>query len=176
MTPRTRRRPADAEPVTDPAACREAALRLLERQRRPRADLARRLRDRGFAPGTIDEVLGRLAEVGLIDDAEFARAWLAGRWGRRMAGWRRLEQELHARGIAPDDIARARAMLEEREGAVDEEAAARKALAQAARRYAALDPRARRQRLYALLARRGFDGDMIRRVLGLAESEAEPEE
>ena len=61
--------------------------------------------DRGFEPATVAEVLERLTSVGLVDDVEYARAFLAGRWGRRAAGWRRLEQDLRGRGIAPDDIA-----------------------------------------------------------------------
>jgi regulatory protein len=172
-----RRRDPDAEPLTDPVACREAALRLLERTRRTRSDLARRLRDKGHAPATVDEVLERLAGVGLVDDIEYARAWLAGRLHRRMSGWRRLEGELRGKGVSADDIAAARAALEEREGvgegAGDDLSAARKALEQAARRYAKLDERTRRQRLYALLARRGFDGDVIRRALDLSEAGAD---
>ncbi len=151
--------------AADPEAAREAALRLLERTRRTRSDLARRLRDKGYAPATVAQVLERLAAVGLVDDVEFARAFLAGRWGRRAAGWRRLEQELRKRGVNLEDIAAARARLEEREGEVDEVAGARKAIAQAARRYARLEPRVRRQRLYALLVRRGFDGDVIEAAL-----------
>lgn len=147
------------------AAVREAALRLLERSRRTRLDLARRLREKGHEPAVVDETLDRLAAVGLVDDVEYARAFLAGRWGRRPAGWRRLEQQLRAKGVAADDIAAARARIEEREGRVDEVAAARRTIAGAARRYAALDPRTRRQRLYALLARRGFDGDTIAEAL-----------
>lgn len=146
-------------------AVREAALKLLERSRRTRSDLARRLADKGFARETVAEVLERLAAVGLVDDAEYARAFLSGRWGRRAAGWRRLEQDLRGRGVAPDDIARGRALLEERAGPVDEAAAARRVLDQSARRYARLDPRARRQRLFALLSRRGFDSDTIQQVL-----------
>jgi long-chain acyl-CoA synthetase len=42
-------------------------------------------------------------------------------------------------------------------------------IAQAERRLRGLEPRLRRQRLYALLARRGFDGDVIRRALDLPE-------
>ena len=165
------RRPVDAEHVTDPDACREAALKLLERTRRTRVDLARRLADKGFATATVAEVLDRLAAVGLIDDTEFARAFLAGRWGRKPSGWRRLQQELRAKGVAEADVLAARGLLEQREGGVDEIATARKLVAQAERRYARLEPRVRQQRLYALLARRGYDGDIIRRALSLRDDE-----
>ena len=158
------RRVALADPA-DAAAVREAALRLLERSRRTRFDLAKRLREQGYAAAVVDDVLDRLAAVGLVDDVEFACAFLAGRWGRRPAGWRRLETELRRRGVTAEEIAGARARIEEREGPADETETARRVLAQAERRYAALEPRVRRQRLWALLARRGFDGDVIARVL-----------
>jgi regulatory protein len=119
----------------------------------------------------IAEVLDRLAAVGLVDDIEYARAYLAERWGRRPAGLRRLEQDLKRRGIATADLAEARARIEAERGETDEVASALRAIAQAERRYAKLDPRVRRQRLYALLARRGFDSDTI--LAALRESEAE---
>lgn len=171
MRARTRRDP-DAEPITDPEAARESALKLLERTRRTRSDLARRLHDKGYAVATVEEVLERLERVGLVDDTEFARAWLAGRWGRRPTGWSRLRQELRGRGVGDEAIDAARALLEQREGgAADEVTTARRVIQQAQRRYASLEPRVRQQRLYGLLARRGFDGDTIRRALAVRDDE-----
>jgi regulatory protein len=156
---------ATARDPEDQGSAREAALALLERMRRTRLDLRRRLREKGFAVSAVDAVIERLAEVGLVDDVEYARAWLSGRWGRRMAGWRRLEADLRRKGIVPGDIASARAALEREQGGADELSGARRAIAQAERRLVGLDPRVRRQRLYALLARRGFDPDTIERAL-----------
>jgi regulatory protein len=153
------------ERSTDLSATREAALRLLDRSRRTRSDLAARLSEKGFADATILEVIERLAGVGLVDDVEYARAFLAGRWGRRAAGWRRLEQELRVRGVSPDDVASARVRLEAATGEVNEVAGARRVVEQSARRYASLEPRVRRQRLWALLSRRGFDRDTIEAAL-----------
>ncbi|HEY2954523.1 MAG TPA: regulatory protein RecX [Candidatus Eisenbacteria bacterium] len=165
MRQRRRAPPLGGERASDPAAAREAALRLLDRARRTRSDLARRLREKGYAATTIEQVIERLAAVGLMDDVEYARAYLEARLRRRSAGWRRLEQDLRTRGVSSEDVAAARARLEERESGVDELAGARRVIAQAARRYARLEPRLRRQRLYALLARRGFDGDVIEAAL-----------
>jgi len=162
-----------AEPIADPDAAREAALKLLERTRRTRADLARRLAERGYTPEAIEQALARLERVGLVDDTEYARAYLAERWGRRPAGWRQLEQQLRGKGIGDEAVRAARAQVEEREGATDELTVARRLVAKSARRYAALEPRVRQQRLYALLARRGFDADTIRRALALREDERE---
>jgi len=167
--------PAERPPAADLDSIREAALRMLERRRRSRSELARRLREKGHDPPAIETVLDRLAEVGLVDDVDYARAWLRERWGRKAAGRRRLEQELRGRGISSEAIAEARAALETEVGPMDEIAAARRVIEQAARRHARLDPRARRQRVYALLARRGFDGDVIRQALEIPE-EAAPEE
>ncbi len=156
---------ATAGRAADPEAAREAALRLLERTRRTRADLARRLREKGFDEAATAQALDRLQSVGLVDDVEYARAFLAGRWGRRAAGWRVLEQDLRRRGVAGGDIEQARARFEADQGPADELRLARRVAAQAARRHAALEPRVRRQRLYALLMRRGFDGEVIEQAL-----------
>jgi regulatory protein len=158
-------RERSTERASDPEAAREAALRLLERTRRTRADLARRLREKGFDATVSAEVLDRLAAVSLVDDAEYALAFLTERWGRRAAGRRRLEQELQRRGVARPDIEQAFERFSEAQGPADEVRLARRVAEQAARRYARLDPRVRRQRLYALLARRGFDGDVIEQAL-----------
>jgi regulatory protein len=170
---RSRRpRPAPAERSTDLDAAREAALKLLDRARRTRSDLARRLDERGFAAATIAEALDRLAGVGLVDDAEYARAFLRSRGARRPAGRRRLEQELRARGVAAADVT---AAFEREGGAADQAGGAARVVALAARRYRGLEPRLRRQRLYALLVRRGFDRDAIEAALAAVRGPDEPE-
>ena len=167
------RAPLSAARSTDPDAAREAALRLLERTRRTRSDLAQRLRDRGYAAGVIEQTLDRLAAVGLVDDLEYACAFLRGRASRRPAGRRRLEQELRARGVSADDVARAFERGGEEGDGPDEAEGARRVLALAERRYRSLDPRTRRQRLYALLMRRGFDRDAIETALKTPTAEEE---
>jgi regulatory protein len=169
----SRRNPiSEAEASDDLEVAREAALKLLERARRTRSDLTRRLHARGFANVAIEQALERLAGVGLVDDVEYALAFLRERRARRTSGRRRLEAELRRRGVTAEAIAAASARLEQEEGGLDETAAARRVLAQVERRYRALDPRTRRQRLYALLARRGFDGDAIEAALGELAREA----
>jgi regulatory protein len=167
---RTRNKPRNSgsnASTDDPEAAREAALKLLEGTRRTRSDLARRLRDKGYASPTVEAVLARLEAVGLVDDVEFARAFLAARWGRRAAGIRRIELELRAKGVSPEALAAARARFESEHGAADEVTAARRVLAQMSNRYAKLDPRVRRQRQWALLSRRGFGGDVIAQALNV---------
>ena len=176
LRPARARRPAPEQRSTDLDGAREAALRLLERVRRTRADLARRLLDKGYAAATVEQALDRLAGVGLVDDVEYACAFLRGRAQRRPAGRRRLEQELRARGVAAADIA---AALTREGGAAagrDPAEGARRVVALAARRYRALEPGTRRRRLYALLVRRGFERETIETVLGALEAAPDPGE
>jgi regulatory protein len=169
------RRAPPAEPLADPEACREAALKLLERMRRTRAELAKRLRAKGHEGAVVEGVLDRLAAVGLVDDIEYARAFLVERWGRRAAGWTRLRLELRKRGVRDDDIAAARERFEAESGGADEAATARRVAEQAAGRMRGLEPRVRQRRLYGLLARRGFAPDTIRQALQLAGDDTDPE-
>ena len=166
------RRGVAPERAADPEAVHEAALKLLERARRTRRQLEQKLRERGYAGEAIEPVVTRLAEVGLFDDLEYASTFIRERLAARSASWRRLEQELRARGIDPETLKRARAAVEEEVGVKESDAeAARRVLTQVARRYRNLDPRVRRQRLSALLARRGFEYATITQVV--AEGEAE---
>ena len=88
---------------------------------RTRAQLAEALRKRGIPGEAADEVLGRFEDVGLIDDAAFARAWVESRhYSRGLAG-RALSAELKQRGVAAEEI---RAAIEDRLGPDAEAAAA----------------------------------------------------
>ena len=54
-------------------------LRLLTVRARSRAELAGRLAKRGYPDEVTETVLTRLAEVGLIDDEDFAEQWVQSR-------------------------------------------------------------------------------------------------
>ncbi len=166
--PRGRRRgPRVVRDPSDPEAAREAALQLLERVRRTRFQLEAKLRERGFREDVIATLLDRLTAVGLVDDLGYAQAFLRERMTRRGAAWRRLELELRRRGVSTEIVVQAReSTWEELGGKESEAAAARRILTQVGGRYRKLDPRARKRRLAALLARRGFEWATIAEVLG----------
>jgi regulatory protein len=106
-------------------------------------------------------VLGRFAEVKLIDDALFAGAWVESRHhGRGLAG-RALAAELRHRGVPAEDIQAAVGKL-----GPEQEAATAQALV--ARRLA--DTRgqpvpARARRLVGMLARKGYSQALAYRVV-----------
>lgn len=151
--------------MTDPggadahAAAKAVVLRRLTAAPRSRAQLAGDLAGRGFEEDVIEAVLDRFVEVGLIDDAEYARMVVRSQGETRRLGRRGLAQELRRRGVPEAEAAEALAGLDP----AVEEARARDLVR---RRWdPAGDQRAQARRLAAMLGRRGFPGDMITRVV-----------
>src|ERR1700727_538526 len=112
----------DDAAVNPEARAREACLRLLTLAPRTRAQLADALRKRGIPDEAAGGVLGRLGDVGLIDDAAFARSWVESRHHSRGLAGRALSAELKQRGVAADEI---RAAIDEQLSPEAEAAAAR---------------------------------------------------
>ena len=141
---------------------RQVCLRLLTLAPRTRAQLADALRKRGIPDETADEVLSRFEDVGLIDDAAFARAWVESRhYGRGLAG-RALSAELKQRGVAADEI---RAAIEERLGPDAEASAARRLIDRKLDSTRGLPPEQRTRRLAGMLARKGYPAGLAFRVI-----------
>ncbi len=141
------------------------------------AEVRRRLGDAGYRHDLVDGAVTRLLELGILDDAAFAAAWVASRDRAHPRGTRALRTELVRKGIDHETI---RSVLEGREQQVvsldpdpeissdagtADEAAARRLLSRNARALERVeDPRIRRQRAYTLLARHGFDPDVAGRI------------
>ena len=142
---------------------REAALHLLAVRPRSAAELARRLRAKGYSEAETAPVLERLAELGMIDDAAFAGMLARDRVRLRPQGRRRLLGELRAKGVDEDTARAAFAGALESES-IDELELARRAAAKW-RPRAGEEPASARRRLYGYLARRGFDGEVVREVV-----------
>jgi regulatory protein len=154
---------AKLKDLADVEAANRAALRALARRPHARADLRRRLIQKQHPPAAVDRALARLAERGLLDDARFARGYAATR-ALRGRGPARLVRDLQAQGVerrAAEDAV-ARALAEER---IDPLEAARGVVARKARQLGSLPVAVRRRRLAAYLARRGFGGESVRRVI-----------
>ena len=87
-------------------------LRLLTARARTRAELAGQLTKRGYPDDVSARVLDRLAEVGLVDDADFAEQWVRSRRVNAAKGNRALAAELRTKGVAGDVIAAALAEID----------------------------------------------------------------
>lgn len=141
---------------------RTVALGLLQRRLRSRTELETALRRRGVPREEALAVIGELVRSGWIDDARFARAWIADRLALRPSGARRLRAELAARGVAPAVIAEALGaqLLPEQE-----EALALRQAGDRLRRLQGLTPQVARRRLVGWLQRRGYSAGTIARTL-----------
>lgn len=82
-------------------------LRLLTVRARTRTELADRMAQRGFPEEVAGAVLDRLAEVGLVDDEDFAAQWVRSRQTHAGKGKRALAAELRTKGVDDDIIAAA---------------------------------------------------------------------
>ena len=118
---------ADGEPGGDTPTGEEAysksravVLRKLTGSAKSRHQLAQALREREFTEDVIDQVLNRMEEVQLIDDAAFARTWVRTRHELKRLGSAALRRELVDRGVVTAHIEAALEQL----SADDEDAAA----------------------------------------------------
>jgi regulatory protein len=140
---------------------RQVCLRMLTAAPRTSAQLADAMRRKGVPEEAAGAVLGRLTEVGLIDDAAFARAWVESRHHARGLSRRALTAELERRGVPGEDVQAAMDALDP-----DEEIATARQLvvkAMTATRGRPLPVRIRR--LVGLLARKGYPAPLAYRVV-----------
>lgn len=143
--------------VDEPSVVLDAALRFLEPRQRSIGEVRRRLTRVGYREDLVTAAIERLIELGMLDDEAFARAWIESRDRVRPRGSRALMSELARKGVDRQTAGETLADREEEHPGADAHAA-EKLLSRNARSLARIaDPRARRQRAYALLARNGFD-------------------
>jgi regulatory protein len=148
--------------VDDPeAVARLICLRQLTAAPRTRSQLAETLRRRGIPDDAAEAVLGRFTEVGLIDDAMFAKAWVESRHYGRGLGRRALAAELNQRGVEREDIQQAVAKLSPE----TELSTARSLVERRLRATAGLPAQARLRRLVGMLARKGYPAGLSYRVV-----------
>ncbi|MEO5800715.1 MAG: regulatory protein RecX [Gemmatimonadales bacterium] len=150
----------------DAAAEEEGAvrsgMRSLERRAHGTTELSRKLERKGHPASAVAAAIRRLTALRLLDDLGFAREYVAAR-SRRGRGPDRLRHDLALLGIDREMIGLA---VHEHEDGVEDPLAQPLALARKrAAQLRGLAPEARRRRLAAYLARRGFRGSEVRGVL-----------
>ena len=140
---------------------RQICLRLLTVAPRTRAQLATALRRRGIPAGTAEAVLGRFTDVGLIDDAAFARAWVESRHHSRGLSRRSLSAELRRQGVETEEIREAVDTLDPEQ----EVATARRLVEQKMASTRGQPPEARVRRAAGTLARKGYPPGLVFRLI-----------
>ena len=135
-----------------------SALRLLSYRPRSEAELRGRLAQKTVAATVIEETIGRLRGAGLLNDEEFARSWVDSRDRTSPRSRRLISSELRAKGVDAGLAAQSVA------GADDQDAAYRAAVRRARSRQA-LPYVEFRRRLGGFLLRRGFEYEVVKRVV-----------
>ena len=160
---------ADPGPGEDHAGdpesvARAICLRALTGAPKTRAQLAELLERRGVPEEAAVAVLDRLGEVGLVDDAAFARAWVSSRQAGRGLARRALAAELRAKGVDHGLAAEAAAQVDDE----DERAAARRLVERRLPGMRRLDGATATRRLMGMLARRGYAAGLSASVVRAA--------
>jgi regulatory protein len=140
------------------------ALNLLAARPYSTRALHRKLVQKEYSAHEVKEAVDRLLENGLLNDARYAEQYARSKILSAGASKRRLQQDLYRKGIKGDVATEAIASVmdqEEVDPAAVIERVAKKKLVQ----LGDLDPLVLRRRLFAFLARRGYDLDEIKAVV-----------
>lgn len=150
----------ELEPDPESVA-RNIALRKLTAAPQTRAQLDEAMAKRSVPDDVRAEVLDRFTDVGLIDDAMFARMWVESRHSGRGLARKALGHELRKRGVDS-------AIADEAVAEIDPESEEKTARELVAKRLAStrgLDADKRTRRLAGMLARKGYPAGLAYRVV-----------
>jgi regulatory protein len=145
--------PHPEDDLGDPEqVARAICLRALTGAPKTRQQLADLLAKRGIPDDVAEVVLDRFGEVGLIDDAAFARAWVTSRQAGRGLARRALKAELRAKGVDGEVAEEAIALVDDQ----DEWDAARRLVQRRLSGLRRVDRVTAERRLVGMLARKGY--------------------
>jgi len=129
--------------------CLNAATRYLSYRPRSEFELRKRLLQRGFDGNTIEAVLTKLKEQGLVDDMAFAQFWKDNRESFNPRSQWLTKSELRQKGVAGD-------ITDQVVDAIDDEDSAYRAAQSKVRNLPLSDYQLFQRRLGEYLKRRGF--------------------
>jgi regulatory protein len=139
---------------------KQVALRFLSFRRRTEKEVKDKLKKKDFDEKTIKSTIEKLKEFDLINDSEFATAWVKERLAHKPRGKKLLRQELWKKGIKKDIIDQVTEEL-----CQDEDKSASELLDRIRKRYKSLEPKIARRRMLSLLLRRGFSYETAKNAL-----------
>lgn len=108
----------------------------------------------------VEDIINKLKEMGLINDGEFAKAWVESR--RRKYGINRIKQELFQKGIDRETIEE---VISHQSLVIREEQIAEKALEKKLRIWNQLKPQEFRKKATEYLMRKGFEYSVVKEVV-----------
>ena len=149
--------------MTPPSAY-NYALNLLSARPYSTHALHKKLIQKKYPAADADDAIRRLVDNGLLNDAKYAEQYARSKILSTGVSRRRLQQDLYRKGIKGDIATNAiAAVIEEEE--IDPAAVIERVAKKKLSQMGDLEPLVLRRRLFAFLARRGYDVDEIKRVV-----------
>jgi regulatory protein len=140
------------------------ALGLLAARPYASSALRRKLIQKEYPAADTDDVIRRLLDNGLLNDAKFAEQYARSKMLSTGASKRRVTQDLYRKGIKGDVATEAIANVVEQDE-IDPAAVILRVATKKRAQLGDLEPVVLRRRLFAFLARRGYDLDDIKAVV-----------
>lgn len=137
------------------------SLKFLERKPRTRHEMTQKLKQKEYMDSIIEDVLLRLERERLIDDEFYAKEWARQRISNHRKGKLWVGQELRQKGIAKDHIKLALGEVSLEEEWDSAMTAGRKKWDQVKG-----DMLEKKRKTYPFLMRRGYSGEVTRKVIG----------
>lgn len=142
--------------------CFDSAMKFLQRRMHSRSELLRKLVKQEYTPATVEEVLADLQRMGYVDDERFAQAKAMSAAQHRQHGRNRAMVELLRKGVERET---ARSAVQAVYEGTDSLGIARKLASKRAASLRRLEPMVARRRLAGMLARRGFEYEVVKPVI-----------
>lgn len=143
----------------------QKALRYLSFRPRTQKEVEEYLKRKGFDGKAIEKAIEKLKGYGFVDDRAFASSWVSSRLRNSPKGRMAMAWELRQRGVEVEIIDEVMESISEEQ----EEAVANRLAQKYYERYREVDGRERAYKVARALARRGFDWEIIQRVIGKLE-------
>ena len=138
--------------------CLDAALHYLSYRPRGEFEVRERLRQQRFDGASIEAVIARLKEQGLVNDMDFARFWKENRDSFSPRSQWLTKLELRQKGVADD-------VIDQVVNTIDDDEGAYRAALSKARNLPKSDYQSFRRRLGEYLKRRGFGYGVINHTI-----------
>lgn len=145
-----------------PKRAKLRCMNLIKSRDYTREQLKLKLKQGGYPERVIEEALEYAASGRYIDDLRYAESFIV--CSHEHKSRRRIENDLLLKGVSAETIAEAWLQWESEGNAQDEEEQIKALLAKKHFKLETADWK-EVQKMYAFLARKGFDGDKIRRLL-----------
>lgn len=139
-----------------------ASYRTLSYRNRSQKELEQKLKEKGFKKDIIQKTIAYLQERNYINDREFARQWGKSKIAQNFYGKYLLEREFHQKGIDSDT---SNEVIEELYSEADEVKIAEQLSIKKMKLYRNLETEVAKRRLVSLLQRKGFNTDIILKVI-----------